>query len=65
MKKPEKITVAKAAELMGKSQMFVRIGMQRGVLPIGEAMMLPGSTRWCYYISPTLLRKYIGAEEDE
>lgn len=62
MKKPEKISVTKAAALMGKSTLFVREGMKRGVLPIGQAMQLPGSTRWNYYISPTLLAEYIGAD---
>ena len=61
MQKPKKITVTDAARLMGKSTLFVREGMKRGVLPIGEAFQLPGSTRWCYYISPTLLAQYIGA----
>lgn len=57
---PKKITVQTAARLMGKSTLFVREGMRRGVLPIGEAMQMPGSNKWSFYISPKLLADYIG-----
>ena len=57
---PKKITVQTAARLMGKSTLFVREGMRRGVLPIGEAMQMPGSQKWSFYISPKLLADYIG-----
>ena len=60
MQRPKKIRVDDAARLMGKSTLFVREGLKRGVLPIGEAFQLPGSTRWCYYISPPALAQYIG-----
>lgn len=62
MNRPNKITVQVAAKLMGKSTLFVREGMRRGVLPIGEAYQLPGSTKWTFYISPPLLANYIGAD---
>lgn len=57
---PKKITVQTAARLMGKSTLFVREGMRRGLLPIGEAMQMPGSNKWSFYISPKLLADYIG-----
>ena len=60
MNMPKKITVRTAARLMGKSTLFVREGMRRGVLPIGEAMQMPGSNKWSFYISPKLLAEYIG-----
>ena len=60
MNRPKKITVRVAAKLMGKSTLFVREGMRRGVLPIGEAMQMPGSEKWTFYISPKLLADYIG-----
>ena len=60
MNKPKKITVQTAARLMGKSTLFVREGMRRGLLPIGEAMQMPGSQKWSFYISPKLLADYIG-----
>lgn len=62
MSRPNKITIQMAAKLMGKSTLFVREGMKRGVLPIGEAMQLPGSTRWTYYVSPPKLASYIGSD---
>ena len=62
MNRPKKITVQVAARLMGKSTLFVREGMRLGLLPIGEAIQLPGSSKWTFYISPTLLAQYIGAD---
>lgn len=62
MNRPNKITVQVAAKLMGKSTLFVREGMRLGLLPIGEAVQLPGSTKWTFYISPPLLANYIGAD---
>lgn len=57
------ISVKEAAKLMGKSEMFVRIGLQRGILPIGDAVKL--SSKYTYYISPKLLGDYIGEYLDE
>lgn len=62
MSRPIKITIQIAAKLMGKSTLFVREGMKRGLLPIGEAMQMPGSTKWTYYISPPMLAEYIGSD---
>lgn len=58
----QKVTVAEAARRMGKSQQFIRICLQRGLLPIGTATKT-GSKNWNYYISPKLLDDYIGKEE--
>lgn len=60
MTRPKKITVETAARLMGKSTLFVREAMRQGRLPIGEAMQMPGSNKWSFYISPKLLADYIG-----
>ena len=60
MERPKKITVTTAARLMGKSTLFVREAMRQGRLPIGEAMKMPGSNKWSFYISPKLLADYIG-----
>lgn len=54
-----RITVKDAARLMGVSPQFVRIGMQRGLLPIGTAVKL--SSVWTYYISEAKLKEYTGA----
>lgn len=59
------ISVSQAARIMAKSDLFVRIGMQRGELPIGQAYQMPGSTRWTYYISPAQFAEYLGLTMDE
>ena len=55
-----KITVPEAAKIMGKSEMFIRIGLQRGLLPFGTAMKFKGSTKYNYYIYPEKFKEYIG-----
>lgn len=65
MNRPEKITIARAAELLGKSTLFVRECMKRGTLPIGTAAQMPGSTRWTFIISPRELADYIGCSVAE
>lgn len=57
------ITVKKAAEIMGKSQQFVRVGLQRGILPFGTAIKM--SSMWTYYISPKQFCDYVGISEDD
>lgn len=54
------ISVKKAAQLMGKSEQFVRIGLQRGLLPIGQAIKM--SSMWTYYISPKLFEEFTGVK---
>lgn len=48
-----RITTVQAAAVMGCSPQFVRIGMQRGVLDIGDAVKM--SNIWTYNISPAKL----------
>lgn len=57
---PKKITPRLAAKCMGKSEQFIRIGLQRGILPFGNAV--PGPGKWMYYINPERFRDYVGAE---
>ena len=54
----KKITVKEVAKLMNKSEQFVRIGLQREILPIGCAIKNKG--QYTYYISPKLLYEYTG-----
>lgn len=54
------IKVKEAAEIMGKSQQFVRVGLQRGLLPFGTAVKM--SSKWTYYISPKQFIEYVGNE---
>ncbi|MBL4932290.1 hypothetical protein [Clostridium paridis] len=55
------ISIKKASEVMGKSQQFIRVGLQKGLLPFGTAVKL--SSMWTYYISPKLFYDYVGISE--
>lgn len=55
------ISVKEAAKIMGKSEQFVRIGLQRGLLPFGQAIKM--SSIYTYYISPKLFEEYVGQYE--
>jgi len=57
------MTVKEAAKLLGKSEQFVRIGLQRNILPFGTAVKM--SSRFTYHISEPLLMKYLGKGEVE
>lgn len=57
------LPVIKAAEIMGKSQQFVRIGLQRGLLPFGTAVKM--SSKWTYYISPEKFCEYVGINKEK
>jgi hypothetical protein len=54
----QQITVQQAAEIMKKGAQFVRVGLQRGLLPFGTAVKV--KQRWNYYISPKLFYEYVG-----
>lgn len=45
--KNTKISIKEAAALMGVSEQYIRIGLQRGILPIGCAMKMTGN-RYTY-----------------
>jgi len=47
-----------AAELLGKSPQYVRIGLQRDLLPFGKAVKM--SSVYTYHISPRLFSDYTG-----
>lgn len=59
----KKVTIKKAAELMGTSEQFVRIGLRNNRFPFGTAVKL--STKWTYYISPKLFYQYINKEQSK
>lgn len=48
-----KITPEQAAAIMGCSAQFIRIGMQRGLIDLGDALKM--SRQWTYNISPAKL----------
>ena len=56
-----RISIAEAAEMMGVSQQYIRIGMQRNRLPIGSCVKM--SSKWTYHISPTLFEQYMGIKK--
>lgn len=53
------MTVEQVAKRMGISKQFVRIGLQRGILPFGHAVKMTGS-RYRYYINPKRFEDYMG-----
>jgi len=55
--------VTECAKLIGKSPQFVRIGLQRGMLPFGIAIKM--STRWTYHISEAKVYEYLGEEQEK
>jgi hypothetical protein len=52
------LKVSDVALMLGKSEQFVRLGLQRNQLPIGTAVKT--STKWSYHISEKLLKEYLG-----
>jgi len=46
----ERLTVKKCAELMGVSEQFIRIGLQKERFPFGFAVQT-SDNRWTYFIS--------------
>lgn len=55
----ERISVKRAAELTGLSQLSIRLGLQFKDLPFGTAIKT-SNKRTVYHISPALLAKYLG-----
>ncbi len=57
--KAENITIAEAARLMGVSQQFVRVGLQKGILPFGYAVQV-SADRYTYFISKQKFMEHTG-----
>lgn len=55
------VTIKEASRRMGKSEQFIRIGLQRNKLPFGTA--IKNKTKYSYYISRKLFDEYVGKEE--
>lgn len=53
------LTIKETAKLLGKSEMFVRIGIQKQLLPFGIAIKLPGRERYSYHIPPNAVYEYL------
>jgi hypothetical protein len=63
MKDPH-IPVEEAAKLMKKSPQFIRIGLQRGLLPFGFAVPI-SKKRWSYYVIRSKFYEALGIQEEE
>ena len=61
--KENRLTIKETADLMGASEQFVRIGLQRGQLPFGYAVK--NKTKWFYFISKQLFTEKTGIEVPE
>ena len=55
------MTIAEASDLMGVSRQFVRVGLQRGILPFGYAVQVSAG-RYTYFISRKKFSEYTGIE---
>lgn len=56
------MSVTECARLLGKSPQFVRIGLQRGILPFGYAIKM--SSKYTYHISEKQVYEYLGKIEE-
>lgn len=55
--------VTECARLLGKSPQFVRVGLQRGVLPFGYAIKM--SSKYTYHISEKKVYEYLGKQKND
>ena len=60
-----KVSIARAAALMNKGQQFVRVALQRQLVPFGFAVKLEEEGRYDYYINPKQFCDYLGITEQE
>lgn len=52
------VPIRVAAQKLGKSEQFIRVGLQNGVFDFGFAVKT--STKYSYHISPKKFEEYIG-----
>lgn len=52
------IPISIAAEKLGKSKQFIRVGLQQGIFSFGYAVKMSG--RFTYHISPLKFKEYVG-----
>lgn len=60
MENGKTLSVKETAELLNCSQQFIRVGLQKGILPFGFAVKM--SSMWTYNISAIQVYKYLGLE---
>jgi hypothetical protein len=59
-----RLSINKAAELMGVSPQFIRVGLQRGALPFGYAVKV-SDRRYTYFISKQKFTEHTGITVEE
>lgn len=59
----QKMKVVECAKLLNKSPQFIRIGLQKGILPFGYAIKM--SSVWSYHISEAKVYEYLGIDRKE
>lgn len=52
-----RITVKEAAQMLGVSEQYIRLGLQQNRLPIGTAVKM--SSVWTYYITREWVEEFI------
>ena len=57
-----RVTVLEASKILEVSQQYIRMGLQKGILPFGTAVQISGK-KWTYHISRKLLDDYIGGKQ--
>lgn len=57
----ERVKVKEAAEILGVSEQYIRIGIQRGWLPIGSCVRT--SSKWTYHIPRERLNTYLNGQD--
>jgi len=55
----ERVKIKEAAKILAVSEQFVRVGIQRGTLPIGSAVKINNSTKFTYHIPRERLETYL------
>lgn len=60
-----KVTIKEAAHILERSEQFVRIGLQRNLLPFGFAMKRDGCRKFSYFINPHQFAVYCGLSTKE
>lgn len=53
-----RMSVELCAKLMNVSEQFIRVGLQKGVLPFGYAVKM--SSQYTYFISPQKFEEHTG-----
>ena len=59
------LSVNRAAQLMGVTEQYIRVGLQLGQLPFGVALQVGGKKQFTYYISPAKFTEFTGVAVPE